>query len=274
MKLTDWNPLFDRLSPAFEPFKPLTEAISSVKNWPTCLDLESLKHQTDNDLVTHSGMPVRFVPQENAASNDFAQPYETRIYLTGMVATRSENWHDFFNALVWMTFPNAKAALNYIHYQALVHAFQRKTEGRGTLRDAATLFDESGVVVLSSQSHLIELLRQHEWKDVFWRERETVLKSMRFIVFGHALYEKALNPYLGMTGKGVFFQVKALFFRRPLTEQLHAIDQWLADFLLQKLSVTADLSPIPLLGYPGWFDGNGFSEFYDNPQYFRSRSKK
>ncbi|MBL8391935.1 MAG: DUF3025 domain-containing protein, partial [Candidatus Accumulibacter sp.] len=35
--------------------------------------------------------------------------YETRIWLTGEVATRPDNWHDFFNALVWFAFPNTKA---------------------------------------------------------------------------------------------------------------------------------------------------------------------
>ncbi|MCP5245377.1 MAG: DUF3025 domain-containing protein [Burkholderiales bacterium] len=273
MKPTDWNPFFDRLSPVFEPLKPLTEVISSVKNWPTCQDLENLKQQTGNDLVTHSGIPVRFVPQVNSGSDDFARQYESGIYQTGIVPTRPGNWHDFFNALVWMTFPLAKVALNRMHYHALTHAGQHKTQGRGAVRDAATLFDESGVIVLSSQARLIELLRQHEWKEVFWRQRKTVLTSMRFVVFGHAMYEKALNPYIGMTGKSVFFQVKEAFLQQPLTAQLRAVDQRLADFLLYRLSTTDDLSPVPVLGYPGWFDANGFSEFYDNQEYFRPRTK-
>lgn len=274
MKLTDWDPSFDRLSPIFEPFRPLTGVVGKLNHWPTCQDLEQLKQQTSNDVLTYSGMPVRFISQENATGNDFAQQYECRIHQTGTVSTRPESWHDFFNALVWMTFPLAKAALNHMHYHALVDASQQKLPGRGQLRDAATLFDESGVIVLSSQARLIELLRQHEWKEVFWWKRKTVLASMRFIVLGHALYEKALNPYIGMTGKGIFFQVEAVFFQQPLTAQLSVIDQWLADFLLQKLSSTADLSPVPILGYPGWFDANGFGEFYDNRQYFRPQTKK
>ena len=140
---------------------------------------------------------------------------------------------------------------------------------RGPLRDAATLFDESGVVVLSSQSKWITLLRQHEWKTVFWRQRASVLSSLRFIVFGHALYEKALKPYVGMTGKGVFFQVEEAFITKPVAEQLKTVDQWLADFVLRKLSSSADLSPIPILGYPGWSEANASSDYYDNQWYFR-----
>lgn len=269
MKLMDWNPHFDRLSPIFEPFWPLKEAIGKLANWPTCQHLNNLKQQISNEVITHSGFPVRFISEGDAANDDFAQQYEARVFLTGAVATRPENWHDLFNALVWLTFPHTKAALNQIHFQVLTHASQHKSSGRGMLRDAATLFDESGVIVLSSQIRLIELLRQHEWKEVFWWERNTVQTSLRFIIFGHALYEKALNPYIGMTGKSVFFQVEEAFLRQPLCAQQHAIDQWLVDFLLHKLSSTADLSPIPILGYPGWHIANDSSEFYDNRTYFR-----
>ena len=274
MKSTDWNPHFDRLSPVFEPFRPLTKAIRKLNHWPTCWDLAQLKQQACSNAVTHSGLPVRFVSQVNTVRDDFAQQYESRIYQTGIVSTRPENWHDFFNALVWMTFPRAKAALNHMHYHALIHASQRKTQGRGSVRDAATLFDESGVVVLCTQAQLIELLRHHEWKEVFWWQRKTVMTSMRFVVFGHAVYEKSLNPYIGMTGKGVFFQVEEAFLQQPLVTRLRVVDQWLADFLLLRLSTTDDLSPVPVLGYPGWFDANGFGEFYDNQEYFRPRTRK
>ena len=96
----------------------------------------------------------------------------------------------------------------------------------------------------------------------------------RFFVFGHALYEKALNPYIGMTGKGVFFKVEEGFLQKALTEQLQIIDQWLVDFLSRKLAATRDLSPIPVLGYPGWTDENTVEDFYDNRQYFRPKAGK
>jgi hypothetical protein len=38
-------------------------------------------------------------------------------------------------------------------------------EARGTIRDALTHFDECGIVVLSSQPDLLELLRGFEWKN-------------------------------------------------------------------------------------------------------------
>lgn len=274
MKKTEWDAHFFTQSPIFEPFLPLSAFISVFNTWPTFQDLNALKQQVSTGIATFSGMPVRFVPQvcestDSANDDSSVLPYERSIHLTGAVPTRPENWHDFFNALVWLIFPHAKAALNQIHIQSLDQAAQRKNAVRGPLRDAATLFDESGVIVLSSQSEWITLLRQHAWKTVFWQHRASVLTSMRFILFGHALYEKALNPYAGMTGKGVFFKVEEAFLQKPLTEQLQAVDRWLAGFLLRQLSSNADLSPIPVLGYPGWTEANACGDYYDDQQYFR-----
>ncbi len=274
MKKTEWDAHFFTRSPIFEPFLPLSAFISVLDIWPTFQDLNVLKQQVSAGVATFSGMPVRFVPQvcgntDSANGDSSVLPYERSIHLTGAVPTRPENWHDFFNALVWLTFPCAKAALNQIHVQSPGHAVQRKNAARGPLRDAATLLDESGVIVLSSRSEWITLLRQHAWKTVFWQHRVSVPASMRFILFGHALYEKALKPYTGMTGKGVFFKVEEAFLEKPLTEQLQAVDRWLAGFLLHRLSSNADLSPIPVLGYPGWTEANACGDYYDNQQYFR-----
>lgn len=280
MRTAEWDAHFFDRSLAFEPFLPLSGQIRVFTNWPAFQDLNNLKQLACEGVATCSGMPVQFVSQisegKNSGYSGNAVPrhYENRIYLTGEVPTRQENWHDFFNALVWLTFPKAKAALNQIHFQSLHNNVRNEAEKRGPLRDAATLFDESGVIVLSSRSEWITLLQQHKWKAVFWRHRASIPASMRFILFGHALYEKMLDPYLGLTGKGVFFEVDEVFLHKPLTDRLRIIDHWLADFLLHTLSSTADLSPIPVLGYPGWTDANANSDYYDNQRYFRPLASK
>src|SRR6476469_7785018 len=38
--------------------------------------------------------------------------YEQRIAETGVIATRERNWHDLFNALVWLRHAPLKRALN------------------------------------------------------------------------------------------------------------------------------------------------------------------
>ncbi|SEM85732.1 DUF3025 domain-containing protein [Nitrosomonas marina] len=267
--MTTWNPNFYNASPIFESLTPLAKNFQACCDWPSHQQLGFLLRETGICVKAGSGLPIQFVPQQPVNTKDRKQHYESRIFLTGKVSTRQENWHDFFNALVWITFPSAKAALNRIHYQELIHAQQTRVETRGPLRDAATLFDESGVVVLCSRPVLIELLKQHEWKKVFWQRRAAVLSSLRFIVFGHALYEKALKPYVGMTGKGLFIQVEDMFLRQSLSAQLRAVDSWLADFLLCRSFSSADLSPIPILGYPGWSRENMTEDYYENRQYFR-----
>ena len=72
-------------------------------------------------MLTRGGAPLRFVEQ-GAKAAAFEDKYEVRIYLKGEVQVRAANWHDLLNALVWLTFPRAKAALNERHYHALEKA--------------------------------------------------------------------------------------------------------------------------------------------------------
>ncbi|MDP1558144.1 MAG: DUF3025 domain-containing protein [Nitrosomonas sp.] len=265
-----WEPDFLQTSPLFEPIISTGRSLEKLIDWPDLKDLENLIGRADNHVVTRSGKLVRFVPQGTSV-DEFTQQYEPRIYLTGEVQTRTQNWHDLFNALVWVTFPRAKAILNQLHYQAQLQERQAQETRRGPLRDIATLFDESGVVVVSSDVRLTQLLKNFEWKTLFWEHRSALLSQMKFIVFGHGLYEKALNPYLGMTGKGIVLAVDENFFSKPSSLQLTAIDLMLADFISQSLATSADLVPVPVLGYPGWSLDNGVEAYYDNHGYFRSR---
>ncbi|MXS81692.1 DUF3025 domain-containing protein [Nitrosomonas oligotropha] len=272
MNVQQWNPDFIELSPIFKPFLYLQGYFKNQQSWPEPDDLNKLCALQSREMLTRSGKPVCFVPQL-PGKLDAEQRYESGIYLTGQIPTRVENWHDFFNALVWQIFPRAKSVLNQLHYQAQLVELSNQEPNRCKLRDAATLLDESGVIVVCSQAALIQLIKDFEWKELFWRQRKTVLSSMRFFVFGHGLYEKALNPYTGMTGKAVIFNVPETFFAQNLPAQLCAIDAMLELYLLQTLSSSSDLVPVPLLGYPGWIGDNNNEPYYENKQYFRDRPK-
>ena len=272
MNIRDWNPNFVDISPMFGSFLHLRQYLANCPLWPEHTDLNKLVLLRDQQVLTQSEKQICFVPQ-GIGKQCFEQDYESRIYLTGQVQTRAKNWHDFFNALVWNIFPRAKSALNQLHYQAHLLESVNKIKQRSALRDAATLFDESGVIVVSSEKTLIQLLNDFEWKELFWQQRKAVLSSMRFFVFGHGLYEKALNPYVGMTGKGIIINVKAAFFAQTLLNQLQSIDSILESFLLQTLTSNSDLTPVPLLGYPGWIEDNNKEIYYENKKYFRERHK-
>jgi len=231
------------------------------------------RHDEINALATPAvasggGAPIRFVPPA-AVSREFSAQYEVRIFQTGEVQTRPDNWHDLFNALVWLAFPKTKAVLNGHHYDEI--RARRGERLRGTARDVLTLFDEGGIVVAAAGAELPVLLRGFRWKELFWRRRAEVLRSMRFYVFGHAIYEKALEPYRGVTAKALIVDVAPELLEAPLARQLPELDARAADYFsgLEALASTRTLSPLPILGIPGWEPANAREEYYDDRAQFR-----
>jgi hypothetical protein len=192
--------------------------------------------------------------------------YETRIWTCGEVATRAGNWHDFFNALVWLTFPGAKAALNARH----AGAQSVPRVGRGRDRDAMTHFDECGVVVASSDTALLDLLRGCQWKELFWERRCDLGRTLRCFVFGHATYEHLLQPFRGLTAKAVLYDVPQDWLCRPLATQLLDIDRRLAGELAAgAYADPGTFHPLPLLGLPGVTPASETPAYFEDAWQFR-----
>jgi hypothetical protein len=231
---------------------------------------------------------VRFVAQA-PKSQDWREAFEPRAFLKGEVQVRPLDWHDLFNALVWMTFPTAKAVINARHYELLAgelssgemsaaelsagsaRAPAARRLQRSPARDALTLFDEDGVVVLSSDPELLQLIRDFRWKELFWQRRAELAQRMRFCVFGHALYHKAMHPFVGMTGKAVLLEVPQDQLQRPAQAQLAQIDRALAAYAWDRGRMThgREFAPLPVLGIPGWYVVSDQEGFYDDTAYFR-----
>ena len=97
------------------------------------------------------------------------------------------------------------------------------------------------------------------------RNGRHVTERMKFVLFGHSLYEKALRPYIGFTGKGLVVRMEA---------GVGALDALLAERLEHGEPITSrSLTPVPLLGVPGWWAENENPEFYGNIAYFRPPKK-
>jgi hypothetical protein len=255
-------------SPLFEPLHPVI-ARMDAEQFPTLDDLNALLARQCPEIRVARGLPVHFVPQAHGRLAFEAQ-YEPRCFLTGAVQTRADNWHDLYNALVWLTFPRAKAAVNLRHFQALTDG-AAAVGRRGAVRDTTTLLDESGVVVAYADDELAGLLRGFQWKTLFWDQRERLEQGMDFVLFGHGLYEKAMQPYIGMTGQGLLLRVTPEYFTWPLSQRLAHLDEALASYLADPghCRDTAELSPVPLLGIPGWSSDSARQDFYDDVAYFR-----
>ncbi|MGH8677946.1 MAG: DUF3025 domain-containing protein [Burkholderiales bacterium] len=253
-------------SPLFAPLREVASGLPHV-GWPDTEVLNALADGCGRRIVNANGQLIRFVVQD-AKPVHFEEMFEPRAFLRGEVLVRRFNWHDLFNALVWMTFPTAKASLNARNYAALCahNAGQRSPEG-----DALTLFDEDGVVALSSDRELVDLLREFRWKPLFWEQREAVRSRMRFLAFGHSLFEKALKPYVGMTGKAIVFEVSETITSLEHRALLAEVDRLSALYIWDRehLSCGRTLAPLPVLGIPGWWKDNEDEGFYDNADYFR-----
>ncbi|MBI1175314.1 MAG: DUF3025 domain-containing protein [Sideroxydans sp.] len=264
-----WNRAALLQSPMFAPLHSLLERLD-VDRFPALADLNDLLVQCGMPARGQSGKSLQFVmPVHDSAP--FEAQYEPRCYLEGEVQTRPQNWHDLFNALIWPAFPAAKAAINARHYQALIEGAAVDAGQRGAGRDMLTLFDESGVIVVHADDELAGLLRTFQWKELFWRQRMRVNAAMGFYLFGHGLYEKAMQPYVGMTGQGLVLAVEREFFSWPLATRLSHLDKLLAAYLRAPghCHNARELSPVPLLGVPGWAAANSDPHYYDNTSYFR-----
>lgn len=219
--------------------------------------------------------------------------YESWIDRYGQVPTRLEGrgqWHDLFNALIWLTWPLSKAQLNRMH--ALAAPAQAGT--RGPMRDKATLIDEQALIWLDLDPVLSDALRDRDWHRLFVAERERWLRidqAQGLFMFGHALYEKCLAPYKALTAhvlilalpeglsaglaQGVSGPAQSVGgqargvggLAQSPTEHVSPslLDPWLA----RLLSDTLKLYPLPLLGVPGWHPDNQSPAFYDDRSVFR-----
>ncbi len=229
------------------------------------------------NLCTEAGLPLRFVPQVELPPG---VAYEAFIATVGCVPTR-DNLHDFFNALVWLHFPRIKARLNALQAAEIRRAEAAKASletarptthapsQRGKLRDAATLFDENAALLVTADIDLLDALRQHRWQEAFLQRRKAFGTHCEVQLFGHALMEKLVNPYKGITAHAWPMVVGADFFLLPQVDRQLLIDEKIRSQLSVALG-SADFMPLPVLGVPDWLPGQD-AAFYADTGVFRPK---
>jgi hypothetical protein len=160
--------------------------------------------------------------------------------------------------LVWLAFPRTKARLNALQARAI--AASGIGGRRGFLRDAATLLDENGVLLVTCHADLVDALRRHDWRALFVQRRDAWRSDIRAVVFGHALMEKLVRPYKAVCGHALPIGLDA-------DASQAAIDGAVAAALGTDLAPQR-LLPLPVLGIPGWA-ANDDESFYADPHVFR-----
>lgn len=242
------------------------EAIAQAPDWRLELNLRV----AELGMRNHRNLPIQFVAQADLPAG---LAYEAFISQTGCVPTR-DNLHDFFNALVWLTFPRIKVQLNALQAREIERAATENTSRpRGKLRDAATIFDENAVLLLTARRELVQALRAHEWEELFVSRRSDFVQDCEVFLFGHALMEKLVAPYKAITGHAWIVTLDIPY--AALSVQGADVYQWIditvARQLAQGLS-TADFSPLPVLGVPGWWPEQD-DEFYRDVTVFRPKRR-
>jgi len=214
------------------------------------------------------GLPLRFVPQSALPEGT---AYEEFIGATGQVPTR-DNLHDFFNGLVWQTFPLIKRQLNALQAAQIAQAGIGKS--RGPARDAATIFDENAALLVvregDSGRALVDELRAHGWLSALHDKRAVFESDVRIWLFGHALMEKLVAPRKAITAHTrVIFAGDDVLALGP-GEQRAWLDAHVADELAREGLTTAAFTPLPVLGVPGWWPGQD-RDFYLDTTVFRPK---
>lgn len=272
--MPDWDRAGLLVSPIHA---PVAEWVAQLPDhMPDCDALNALVAGR-RDVSSGGGAPIRFAATEPDAG------YELAVHRSGVVPTRPGSLHDLFNALAWAAFPATKAVLNRAHVAAL--ACGPAAGSRGVLRDAATLFDEGGAVVACADPTLARLLRAHDWRALFVARRNDLARSFRCLVFGHAVMEKAVRPYRGITARALVIDCdlaaiaaspevfRAYCDRRAAA--FFALDPEADRAALERLGAQwkAAFTPLPILGIPGWDPANADPAYYDDTAHFRPKRR-
>ena len=268
-----WDANFVCFSPIFSPLRFWAEKFSNfTDNWPGLADYQALLSELPEPILTQSGKALTIVEQDGKPGH-FSEHYAPRIFLSGEIQTRTENWHDYFQFLTWFMFPKTKAAINSIHIPAAESRIENNIDlgRRSPIENMLSLFDEGGAVILSSDDSLLQLIRDFKWKELFWQRRNELSDKLKLVTFGHALYGKGLAPYVGMTANCILFHVDEELLQKTNQQQLDWIDIALAELFIKgkPYNKPKDLSPFPLLGLPNWDKDNEIESYYDNVNYFR-----
>lgn len=245
-RVIDWR------APWLAPLRELRPLIERA-DWRAQLTAAARSRQ----VTTVQGLPIEFVGADDAGAN----AYEAHIAATGRVPTR-ENAHDLFNALIWLAFPLTKAALNARQAEEIERNGVRAT--RGPVRDAATLIDESGMLLAADEDACAALARL-DWPWLFGEQRARWGRQWLPFAFGHALIEKLLAPYKGLTASVLCLPVSAA--------DPSAVDPAASAWVRHVAMAPRLLAHLPVLGIPGWWPANEDPAFYADAAVFRVRRR-
>ncbi|MEN9825263.1 MAG: hypothetical protein RI953_1008 [Pseudomonadota bacterium] len=283
---SNWNPRFFEQGGLFDVFKPWRRLfLHHVSAFPALEELSRIARcDAVSNVYSGGGFPVSFVRQQRIMRNRRAElgwraNYQLRIFLSGEVPTRPDNWHDFFNAWTWIYLPRLKAAINARHFHCMDEnsEFPWRMSGgnRNREQDMLTVFDEGGLVVVTDDDDIWKMISHRQWRELFLENGPNLHQRACFIPVGHALFECALigHPRLHASCIRVRSNIKRFSFANETATRrsLAAIDELAAlEIARRELLMTPDdLHALPIWGIPGWHSRAGEEKFIADTAYFR-----
>lgn len=252
------------VAPARGTVDPAVFAQMPLAAWHEYADWLQGPHSPDIDELNTrlpADSPVRFIAQTPELLADGLH-YEQRIAERGLIATRQRNWHDLFNALIWLRQPGLKRALNR---QQVIELERMGPKLRSRPQCAMTHFDEAGVIVTLRDPALLSLWDAHDWHGLFWRHRQAWIDgTIACELFGHALLELALTPGKLLVGKAL---VVVDDVGVSSASAIETCAQSVCDG--RSLLDPQGLRPLPLAGLPGWYPHNEREAFFRETACFR-----
>lgn len=259
-----WLESIDWEQPWLQPLRPVGSVLARSADWRRSLNDAA----SSANLRNHRGLPIQFVPQAQLPAS---VAYEHFISDTGKVPTR-DNLHDFFNALVWLTYPRIKVQLNALQAAEIERRAGMPQAVRGKVRDAATIFDENAALLIVSNETIGAALREHAWRQVFIEQRASFQECCEVRLFGHALMEKLVHPYKAITAHAWLIPADHADLSVPDEKKRQWLDQAIAESLRSGVH-TADFTPLPVLGIPGWWHEQD-AGFYADEKVFRPKRQR
>lgn len=240
---------------AFAPYRFELDLLTAER-WP---DLETLNARACGLKHSLTGRSLRFVAQTSELLAEGLH-YEARIFERGEIPTRTDNWHDLLNALVWMRFPQLKSALNARQAADVAEVGGRE---RTRAQCALTHFDEAGLLVRVADRHTLALWDAHDWSALGARAQLDP-EAVEVHVFGHALLEHALYPQPLLVGKSIAVVAPP---EAPARDVVRRVYEGIAAGEL--LTDPQDLRPLPTALLPGWHLRSGEAGFLREGECFR-----
>jgi hypothetical protein len=232
------------LAPYVEPGQKLAQQVAAGQSSAEAL----------NSALALYPAPVRFVPQANLPAG---MAYESYIFDSGLCPTR-EGLHDFFNGIAWLTFPQTKRRLNYLHLAQIAQTGIQPV--RGPARDGLTVFDENAAFFLGPDV-LWDALVAKDWQRLFLDLRAQ-WEQVQLVLFGHALLEKLVHPRKPITAH--------VYRTQAATKAIADMDAWMAADLSAEKLAAKPFAHLPVLGVPGWWPQNEDPAFYADTSVFRA----